>query len=482
MSKSLARNGLLNVLYHAFSLVFPLIYASYVARILNADGIGRVGFASNIVSYFLLLASFGISVYGTREVPKVRDRKEDLDRLFTELAALNSLFTLLASAGFVLFLFLSCRLTEDFRLYLCCAIPLFLNFINIDWLYKGEEDYGYIVCRSLCIKCLMIAALFIFIRSPSDYIKYALISGLALAGNYVFNAVHARKYVSLSLSGIKPLRHLKPCLTFFIGDLLSVVYIRVDVLMLGLMCGSVFVGLYDYGHKIVNIAISVCIAFSAAFIPRLSYYHETDGKAFLDLIDLGIKILIFLTVPMAAGLVILASHLVLVLYGVDFSASVPVVRIFSVLIAVRGIGDLVCWQTLVAIGEERMRVLVASLAGIINVLLNALLIPRMDIRGAAVASVASEIAVNVILFVHVRRKVRFTVQLKSLIQALVSASLMAAVVLPCSLLMQNHIRALLTSFSLGVVTYSLVNIMLRNDVALLFVGKLRKGLRPGRTR
>ena len=62
MSKSLARNGLLNVLYQAFSLVFPLIYASYVARILNADGIGRVGFASNIVSYFLLLASFGISV------------------------------------------------------------------------------------------------------------------------------------------------------------------------------------------------------------------------------------------------------------------------------------------------------------------------------------------------------------------------------------------------------------------------------------
>ena len=54
MRQSLARNAVYSVLYRLLNVVFPLISAGYVARVLSPDGVGRVAYAQNIVSYFVL--------------------------------------------------------------------------------------------------------------------------------------------------------------------------------------------------------------------------------------------------------------------------------------------------------------------------------------------------------------------------------------------------------------------------------------------
>ena len=52
--KSLVKNYAFNVIYNLLNILFPIITTSYVSRILFADGVGKVAFANNIVSYFLV--------------------------------------------------------------------------------------------------------------------------------------------------------------------------------------------------------------------------------------------------------------------------------------------------------------------------------------------------------------------------------------------------------------------------------------------
>lgn len=66
-TKSLKINTVLNVIKQLCSVLFPLITIPYVTRILQATNYGKVNFGSSIVSYFTLIAAFGITNYSIRE-------------------------------------------------------------------------------------------------------------------------------------------------------------------------------------------------------------------------------------------------------------------------------------------------------------------------------------------------------------------------------------------------------------------------------
>ena len=76
MKKSLSVNALLNTMKTIFGIIFPLITFPYVSRILGVENVGKVNFSSSIVSYFTLIAAFGVSTYAIREGAKIRDNKK----------------------------------------------------------------------------------------------------------------------------------------------------------------------------------------------------------------------------------------------------------------------------------------------------------------------------------------------------------------------------------------------------------------------
>ncbi len=78
-------NGLFFAVYRMLNILFPLITSVYVARILLADGTGRVAYAQNIVTYFTLIASLGLPTYGTKEIAKSINNTANYNTTFFEL-------------------------------------------------------------------------------------------------------------------------------------------------------------------------------------------------------------------------------------------------------------------------------------------------------------------------------------------------------------------------------------------------------------
>ena len=64
--KSIKKNFAWNAILKVSAVIFPLITYPYVSRAIGAEGIGKVSFATSVVSYFSIIAQLGIPTYGIR--------------------------------------------------------------------------------------------------------------------------------------------------------------------------------------------------------------------------------------------------------------------------------------------------------------------------------------------------------------------------------------------------------------------------------
>ena len=96
---SLKKNFFYSALLTLANYIFPLITYPYVSRVLGVTNIGICNFVDNIVNWFIVFSTMGISVLGVREIASVRSGKEERGKGFSSLLALNGLTTLAAPGG-----------------------------------------------------------------------------------------------------------------------------------------------------------------------------------------------------------------------------------------------------------------------------------------------------------------------------------------------------------------------------------------------
>ena len=475
MSKSLIKNAGFNVAYKLMDALFPLVSAAYLARVLLPAGIGEVSFAQTIASYFVLIASLGIPSYGVREIAKAKDQTA-LNKAFSELLILNAISTLFALLLYSMFLF-SIKDDPSFIVHLVFALLVFLNFFNLDWLFSGKEEYVFIACRSMAIKIIMLGFIFMFVRSPSDTAVYALLLCFGVAGNYLLNLFKLKKIVSVTIRNIEIVKHVKPVLLLFSTGIIGILYSKIDITMLGMMSSQESVGFYSNGQSILNTVLQLLTATTAVFLPRLSTLFASNPKKITELIEKGLKVLLFTGIPLMIGLILVSYDGVVVLFGDSFSPSACVVVLLSPLLLIKGVGDLMCYQVLLAAGKEKFFLFTGVFALLANVVLNYFFIPLYYQNGAAVASVVSELIVNTPLFFLSLRYIKPKISVKFLLSTTLSAFLM---VFPSVLLfnvVDNSLLRLPLIIFMSVFVYCIGVSLSKNEVFYYLLFSLKKKIK-----
>ena len=173
----------------------------------------------------------------------------------------------------------------------------------------------------------------------------------------------------------------------------SLLYFRIDLIMLGLMGSAVEVGNYGVAAKALETAVAVPGFFGSAFLATMAHSGTASSRA-ADATARALRYLLIVCVPLAFGLAVLADPLVDVLAGADYEqAGGILLRLSPVLALVAAYAVLANLQ--IALGRTDV-VIKISLAGIaFKIALNAWAIPRYGAEGAAVAAVAGEVVVVV---------------------------------------------------------------------------------------
>ena len=405
---SIQKNFIMSSILAISSVVFPFISFRYVSRILLPEGTGKVTLAVSVVSYFLLFAQLGIPTYGIRACAKVRDDREKLTRTAQELLYINLFMCVLVYAVFGLALAFVPKMREEKLLYLVVCPTILLTSLGMEWLFKALEQYTYITVRSIIFKFIALLSMFLLIHVQKDYIIYAGISLFASSASYVMNLFHAKKYIDLKPLGHFDFRqHYKPIMVFFAMTCATTIYTHLDTVMLGFMKTDVDVGYYNAAVKIKTILLGIVTSLGTVLLPRASYYIQS-GR-YDDFYKISGKALSFVTLfatPVMLYFILFAREGILLISSDSFEGSILPMQIIMPTLLWIGLTNILGLQMLVPLGREKV-VLYSEIAGaVVDVALNAILIPRYASAGAAVGTLVAEIVVFVVQYAALRGEVR----------------------------------------------------------------------------
>lgn len=472
--KSLAKNSLFNVTYKCTSVIFPLLMAAYVSRILSPDGVGRVASAQNIVTYFTILAALGLPTYGTKIISATKSSKE-LNRAFNELFIINVFSTTFCWIAYYTLIFTFSYFQGQRNLYCVTGLLIIFNYINVDWFYQGKEEYRYIMVRSLVVRFFSLLAVFLFVRTPEDYIIYALVLTLSKAANYIFNIYNLRKVVSFSFANINIKQHIKPVFVLLAASLAIEIYTLADTTMLSVMCGARSVGYYSTAVKSISVAKMLITSTIGVFLPRLSYYFaHKDMKQFITLVNRGFKLLLLLTIPAAIGVFLIADQITIILYGAEFAVSAVTTRILSLSIITVGFSNFIGYQILVTIKKEKLMFYSTLVGAVVNVALNYFMIRAYAQNGAAIASVITELCVTCVQLLFIKKIVAFHFCFAYIRSLLVSNVAMIVCVLTIHRFVTSTVFSLICSLVIGMTSYFVVGLLSKNELLLQGLDRIKK--------
>lgn len=397
-------NFIMNFILTISNFIFPLITFPYISRILQADGVGTINFATSIIAYFSMLGMLGIPTYGVRACAKVRDDKEKLDKTVLEIMILNGLVMIISISILFVSVVTVERLRSERLLYLVLSSTLFFNVLGVDWFYKSLEKYTYIAIRSIIFKVLSILLMFFLVKTSSDYVIYGAISVFAAVGSNLLNFINLRNLISWnSLKTLDIFQHLKPTLTFFLLTVSTTIYLNVDTTMLGFIKGSEAVGYYSAAVKIKQILVSVVTSLGVVLLPRLSYYYEQGRtEEFERLTQKALNFIFLISLPMIVYFTLVSKQTILFLSGETFLPSVFPMRLIMPTVLFIGLSNLMGIQILVPTNRERLVVYSTLIGALVDIVLNIFAIPILGASGAALACMVAELSVTIVQFYFLR--------------------------------------------------------------------------------
>jgi O-antigen/teichoic acid export membrane protein len=423
--------------------IAPLLVFPYISRVLGPENIGKINFIDFTAQFLLLLAGFGIPLYGVREAAKLRNNKQALNKLITELFCIHMIATFISLGLFAIIIAINKNIFNETGLIVLAGINLLISSFSFEWFIHGLEDFAFLSKRSIIIKLVSVIAIFFLIKTTEHYIQYyfILIGGNALLlladVAYIF-----RKKIHL-VKNIQPVRHLKSLLLFFLTSTAFSLYTFFDTIMLGFISGSLAVGFYTTGLKIVRLSQSFVNDLGGVLLPRMTFLIETKDQFEINrIINKSLQYSITISIPLSFFFFLLAPEIIIALASQQFAPSIDVIRILCLLPLIVGLSSVFGMQVLLPFGKEK-KVLVAVVVGCVSsVCLNYLLCPILAQKGAAISCISAELIVTFLMFIYAIKLVDFIISIK-LILGIVFSSL---IFVPIVYLSRNFIDSALIVF------------------------------------
>ena len=318
-----ANFGYLSLLQIA-GYVFPLITMPYLARVIGANGFGKIAFASAIVIWVQTISDWGFNMTAIRDVAQNRDNKEKVSRIFSNVLWARCLLTIFS--GLLLLLAVSIipyfRSNADIIWITFLLVPGYILFP--DWFFQAIEKMKYTTIFNLLLKLIFTVAVFIFIRDREDYLIQPLLTtiGYLVCGiGALYLILWKWGYTLYRPQWNDILKTIKESTDVFFNNLMPNLYNSFSVMMLGFFGGATANGVYDGGSKFPTIFYNFQSVLSRAFYPFLS--RRPDKHSFYAKLNLCTALF------GAIILIVISPWIIRIMLGEEFEKSVIVMQILS---------------------------------------------------------------------------------------------------------------------------------------------------------
>lgn len=477
---SVRKNYIYNLIYQVMTLITPFITTPYISRVLGADGTGVQSYTNSVVQYFAILAALGTASYGQREIARHRDEIKMRSRLFWEIEVLCMATT---AACLIIWLFVIGFAREYRPYYVVLTMTLLAVAFDISWFLGAGAVFPDRFAKYGSEACGHCHAVFIYPGKEDLLLYVALTAATGLLGNVSMWGYLKGQVEKPVLKELRPLRHLKETLVYFIPTIATSVYTILDKTMLGWFSGENKSqnGYYEYATGFVNMAKILIMSFNAVMSARMSYLFGTGRmeeihKRFQDSLDF----VLLMAMPIMLGLAGIAAQFIPWFLGNGYLPVTFLMYVCSPLVLVVGLSDCIGSQILTPGGKRAQSGKVIVAGAMVNACLNFLLIPHFAALGAAAASVAAECFITSLYLWLGRDFIKLKMLVRYGWRRLVAAVIMlGAVVWTGQFLEQVRGLGPITTFvqiGAGAVVYFLVLLVMRDPFLYQYLGKIYRRL------
>jgi len=372
--KSLFKNTIYKSILSLFNIVIPIIIGPYIVRLLDVELYGAYNKVYSEFQVFLTFASFGIYTFGVREISKIRDDKEKLSKLFSNLCLISFITNFIVMIIYILYsIFSSSGITTT--IYLIMLIQIVGNIFYIEFVNEALENYKFITIKTVIIKIFYFVSLLLFVRKPDDIIIYSVIICLTVFFNNIVSFVYAKKHIKFNFKEIEIKKYLKPMFLILIIANADMLYSQLDRVMLGKLVSDVSVTKYYIPYYIVSTIVAIPYSIINVAIPRLSYVVKNNSKEeYMSLLKKTLSSLLFIIIPMCMGMLVLAKEIIFIYAGDKYSDIYTVLMIACAVRIIISIESVFTNLVMYPNNQEKQLLKICLGYGILNLILNILLV------------------------------------------------------------------------------------------------------------
>lgn len=456
------------------SVSVPLLTAPYAARVLGPGNIGIKSYTRSMVLCFALFGNMGIQLYGRKEISAVFGDKEKRGRIFWELAAVRAVIFIPVLAAYLCM----CLAAGGNRHYFLALLPyLAAELFNFDWYLQGIGNYRMIALKKTAISLGGAFVLFAGVKKEGDLASYLLLTSLLSLMVQVASAVKMKKniwkpaYASLALK-----RHIRPVIVYFFPCLAVSVYTVFDKVMLGMMCRQKMEsGYYEYAAMLASVLKNAFLSLNTIVGTQINHFISTKQTAMARSIFLSfMKLVVGLAVPVSFGLAVVAEPLVCAYLGGRYVAAAGLIQIMAPVTGIVALSNCVAEQWVIPHGGIGMVNKATGMGAVLNVSLNALLIPRMKGAGAAAATLLAESVVLGLYLWSVRKEFSLWGILQNIYKYLLAGTAMFFLLQTVRFCSNCGICGIAADIAAGAAVYFLALVLLRDDALLSILDQIRR--------
>jgi O-antigen/teichoic acid export membrane protein len=373
-----------------FSLLVSFFIGAWIARYLGPENYGVLSYSMAFVGIFGFIASLGVDGILNRELIQTPEKRDELLGTAFRLKLIGGAIAFCLAVSSVLIFKSDPVIKILVSLYSFSFILQSINIINI---YFNAE-----VKSKNSVKAVLTATV---ISSVLKIIVILLGKGIIwIVGVFVLDALwqgvgFLRAYNNFGLK-IKNWKFdkelakviLKNSWPLMLAGAASLIYLKIDQVMIGAILGNYKVGIYAAAVKLVEVWYFVPGIICTALFPAIINAKKTSAEMYKKRLKNFYLLMAIIPIAMAIPITLLAKPIIQILFGSGYLESIQILRIY--IWSSLGLSlSMAVSQYLMSENLIKINFISNIVAMFLNIILNIIFIPIFGITGSAFATLIS---------------------------------------------------------------------------------------------
>lgn len=455
LSTKIAYNTIIQIISKVIATVIGLVIVAIITRYLGQNGFGEYTAAITFLSFFGIIADLGLTLVTVQLISKP---DADQDKVLGNLLALrlvSAVFFLGLAPLSALFFPYSILIKKSIAVASFSFLFIALNQILVG-LFQKQLRMDKVSIAEIVNRISLLIGIILAAKFDTGLIGIMVATAFSSLLSFLLHIYFSLSFARITLRFDWPYWRtiMKLSWPLAITIALNLIYLKADTLLLSLIkrpsqIGIINeVGIYGAAYKVVDVLVTLPFMFSGIVLPLLSRkWAENKREDFNQIMQKAFNVMILFSVPMIVGTQVLATEIMTIVAGNDFSLSGPILRILIFAAGIIFLGNIFA-HAVIAINKQK-NIISAYLFTAITALAGYLLvIPRFSYFGAAYVTIYSETVVALASFFIVWKYTRFLPKIATFFKSLLASFCMYfAMKAVGSYLSSNIVIVILTGFS-----------------------------------